>query len=322
MVWKKAARVALHHMGGLAVLRRRHRNTLRVLMFHSFSEAERANVDAMCAYITRHFQPVSLSEVADALDGGKALPQDALAVTVDDGYRNFLLHGHPIFRRHRIPTTLFAVAGFSDRQLWLWHDQIEFGLLNTTRGSVRATLGDEELEFEAATAEQKSDAIGRLSEKLKEVPNDQRVAFVADFGRISGVEIPRDPPRDREAMSWDELRAVSAEGVEIGCHTETHPILSRLGTAVELEHEIRGARQHMEDRLGFRVRHFCYPNGRAVDIGEAAIRCVRDAGYGSAVISTWGLNAAPPERFEIRRLPFDSKLDLAYGKELLAGLHV
>jgi peptidoglycan/xylan/chitin deacetylase (PgdA/CDA1 family) len=309
-------------MGGLAMLQRRHRNTLRVLMFHSFSEREQRNVDAMCAYIARHFEPVSLSHVTDALDGGKALPQNALAVTVDDGYRNFLLHGHPIFRRHRIPSTLFAVAGFADRQLWLWHDQIEFGLRHTSRSSIRAPLGDDVLEFELGTEAQKTDAIGRLSENLKEVSNHLRVAFVADFGRICGVEIPRDPPKDREAMSWDELRAVSAEGVEIGCHTETHPILSRLGSAAQLEREIRGARQRMEERLGFPVRHFCYPNGRAIDIGEAAIRCVRDAGYGSAVINTWGLNAPPAERFQIRRLPFDSTLDLAYGKELLAGLHL
>lgn len=322
MVWKKAARVALHQMGGLAALRRRHRHALRVLMFHSFSEREQSNVEAICAHITRYFEPVPLSAVVEALDSGKALPENSLAVTIDDGYRNFLLHGHPIFRRHRIPTTVYAVAGFSDGRLWLWHDQIEFGIRETSRSSIRAKPGDEELVFETGTAEQKNEAIGRLSEKLKEVSNDRRVAFVADFGRVCGVEIPRHPPVEREAMSWDELRAVAAEGVEIGCHTESHPILARVSSRLELEREIGGAKQQMEERLGFRVRHFCYPNGRAVDISEAAIRCVGEAGYASAVINTWGMNALPAERFQIRRLPFDSSLELSYGKELLAGLHV
>ena len=291
MLWKKAARVVLHRDGWLAVLRSRHRREFGVLMFHSFSEQDQANVEAICAHIVRHFEPVSLSAILDALDGLKALPDNAITITVDDGYRNFLLYGHPIFRRNRIPATLYAVAGFSDGQLWLWPDQIEFGLRHTTRSSIRAPLGDgESLELTLRTPEEKADAIFRLTEKLKEVSNDRRVAFLGEFGSLCGVDIPPNPPNGCEAMSWDELRAVASEGMEIGCHTETHPILSRLSNRLELESEIRGAKEHMKERLGFDVRHFCYPNGRAMDVGEAAIRCVREAGFASAVSCTYGLN--------------------------------
>src|SRR5271163_4375494 len=102
MLWKKAARVVLHKMGGLAALRSRHRREFGVLAFHSFSERDQANVAAICSHIARYFEPVSLSAIVDALDGVKALPDNAITITVDDGYRNFLLHGHPIFRRNRI----------------------------------------------------------------------------------------------------------------------------------------------------------------------------------------------------------------------------
>src|SRR5579872_770197 len=242
MLWKKAVRVALHNMGGLAILRNRHRREFGVLMFHSFSDGDRANVEAICAHITRHFEPVSLSAIVDALDGRGALPDNAVTITVDDGYRNFLLHGHPIFRRSRIPATLYPVAGFSDGRLWLWTDQIDFGLRQTTRSSIRATLGEgEPVELSLRTPEEKAAAIFRLTETLKEVSNDRRVAFLAEFGSLCGVEIPPHPPSGREAMNWDELRAVAAEGVEIGCHTDTHPILSRLSDQSELDAEIRGA---------------------------------------------------------------------------------
>lgn len=323
MLWKKTARVVLHKMGGLAVLRTRHRREFGVLMFHSFGERDQANVEAICARIVRHFEPVSLSAILDALDGLKALPDNAITITVDDAYRNFLLHGHPIFRRSRIPATLYAVAGFSDGQLWLWPDQIEFGLRHTTRSSIRTPLGNgEPLELTLQTPEEKADAIFRLTETLKEVSNDQRVAFLAEFGSVCGVDIPPNPPSGCEAMSWDELRAVASEGMEIGCHTETHPILSRLSNRLELEIEIRGAKEHMKEHLGFDVRHFCYPNGRAIDVGEAAIRCVREAGFASAVSCTYGLNTMEADRFQIRRIPFDSNTDLHYGEELLAGLHM
>ena len=123
-------------------------------------------------------------------------------------------------------------------------------------------------------------------------------------------------------MNWDELRAVASEGMEIGCHTETHPILSRLSNRLELVSEIRGAKERMEDRLGFNVRHFCYPNGRTMDVGEAAIRCVREAGFVSAVSCTFGLNTIEADRFQIHRIPFDCNFDLHYCEELLAGLHM
>ena len=323
MLWKKAARVVLHEMGGLAVLRVRHRREFGVVMFHSFSERDQANVEAICAHIARHFEPVSLSAILDALDGRKAFPNNAITITVDDGYRNFFLYGHSIFRRNRIPATLYAVAGFSGGQMWLWPDQIEFGLRHTPHSSIRAPLGDgEPLELTLRTPEEKADSIFRLTETLKEVSNDRRLTFLGEFGSLCGVDIPPHPPRGYEAMNWDELRAVASDGVEIGCHTETHPILSRLSNRLELETEIRGAREHMKEHLGFDVRHFCYPNGRAMDVGEAAIRCVREAGFASAVSCTWGLNTMAADRFQIRRIPFDSKVDLHYGKELLAGLHM
>jgi peptidoglycan/xylan/chitin deacetylase (PgdA/CDA1 family) len=324
MLLKKAARVVLHKLGGLAHLRRRHRREFGVLMFHSFGEKDEANLEAICSHITRYFEPVSLSAIVDAMDGKKALPDHAITVTVDDGYRSFLQYGHPTFRRNRIPATVYAVGGFSDGQLWLWTDQIEFGLRHTTRSSIRTTLlGDgEPWELPLNTPDEKADSMFRLSEKLKSVPNDRRVAFLAEFGSLCGVEIPPTAPAGREAMTWDELRAVAAEGTEIGCHTQTHPILSRLSNPLELEREIHGARKHLEERLGFEVRHFCYPNGRAMDIGEAATDAVRDAGFASAVTCAYGFNGVAADRLRIRRIPLLGSLDLQYAEETLAGLHL
>ena len=63
-------------------------------------------------------------------------------------------------------------------------------------------------------------------------------------------------------MSWDDLRAVASEGVEVGCHTETHAILSQIAQPSELDREIRGAKEKLEQRLGMPVAHFSYPTAR------------------------------------------------------------
>ena len=322
MLWKKAARTLLHKMGGLAVLRQMHRHEFGVLMFHSFSEREQANVEAICTHIASNFEPISLSEMVERLERGTKLPGNALTITVDDGYKNFLLHAHSIFRRHRIPVTVFPVTGFVDGRIWLWPDRIEFGLQHTAKTSLRVEMpGKSPLELALASPEQKQRAMSILSEMLKEVPNPQRLDFLEGFGRLCGVDIPLAPPKHRAAMTWQDLRAVASEGVEIGCHTDSHPILSQL-TAPELDREIRGAKELLDKRLGFHVRHFCYPNGRDIDIGELAIASVREAGFASAVTCSWGFNTAAAEPLRIRRIPFDSTINFQYGVELLAGLHM
>lgn len=319
---KSVARVALHRMGGLATLRRLHRREFGVLMFHSFSEKTAPNVEALCLHITRHFRPLSLSTIVDSMAAGKELPDNSLAVTVDDGYRNFLLYGHPVFRRHNIPVTLYVVVGFADGRLWLWPDQIEFGLLHTSQNSIRADVNGLLIVLPLNTPIERAASIDRLQQALMDAPDEQRLRFLAGFAALCDVEILRDPPASRAAMNWEELRAVASQGVEIGCHTDTHPILSRLSGTLELRREIQGAKTQLQDRLGIPVRHFCYPNGRPADIGPAAIQSVREAGYASAVTCTWGLNTVAVERLEIRRLPFDSTTTPHYGAELLAGLHL
>jgi peptidoglycan/xylan/chitin deacetylase (PgdA/CDA1 family) len=321
--WKKAARTVLHSMGGLTLLRRTRRGYSRVLMFHSFGEGDQANLDSICAEITRTFEPVSLNQIVAAASGNAALPDYAVTVTVDDAYRSYLTWGHPVFRRHKIPATVFAVAGFSDGRLWLWPDQVEFALEYTNRASVRAELhAGNILDLDLSTPASRVASTGQLNEALKLVPDEARLAFIAGLESVTGVSIPPHPPANRAAMTWDELRAIAADGAEIGCHTETHPILSRVASPEKLEREILGAKEFLESRLWLPVNHFCYPNGRAIDIGAAAAEMVSKAGYTSATTTTWGMNPIAANPMAIRRLPFSGDTSPEYAAELLAGLHL
>jgi len=323
MSWKTAARAALHGMGGLAALRMMSGQKFRVLTYHSFSEANQANVDAICGHIGRHFEVMTFPKMVEALKRRDGMPKNALAITVDDGYRNYALYGHPIFERHKIPVTLYAVAGFAAGELWLWPDQIEFGLLHTTKTSLAVDLGTGGiLSLKLGSVEEIADANFILTEALKVLPNADRLRFMESFGELSGVEIPVTPPPDRAPLNWDELRELAAAGVEIGCHTVTHPIMSRLPSKTDLERETKVAKDLLERGLGRPVRHFCYPNGKPPDINDTVVESVKEAGFDSAVTCFWGLNSLDADPFRIQRLPFDSSTDFEYGVEVLAGLHL
>jgi peptidoglycan/xylan/chitin deacetylase (PgdA/CDA1 family) len=319
MLLKRAARTVLHSMGGLTVLRGLRSRCSRVLMFHSFADGEQSTLDEICGEIARYYHPVPLSEITNA----KSLPDNAVTVTVDDAYRSYFLRGHPVFRRHKIPVTLYAVAAFSDGRLWLWPDQIAFGLEHTRSSSLMAEIAPgNQIGLNLATPAARARSAERLTEALKLVPDEDRRSFLAGFGSLTGVDIPPVPPPHCAPMNWEELRAAAADGVEIGCHTETHPILSRVTSRSRLEREIRGAKSILEFHLRLPVKHFCYPNGRAIDISPEAAEIVRDSGYQSAVTTTWGMNDIHIDPMNVRRIPFDSDTSPQYAAELLAGLHL
>ena len=322
MILKDAAHLFLHEFGGLTILRWRHRSEFGIPVFHCFSSSTRANLEAICAHVERHFEPVSLSRIASALEDEVSLPENAISITIDDGYKSFLENGHPIFRRHHIPTTVYVVTGFTDGRLWLWFDQVGFVLEHTSKAFLSVMLGGKTLKLRIGSPQERSDSLAKLLDALKDVPNDERISFVTGLGSLCDVDVPALPPGCRAAMTWDELRAISSDGVEIGCHTESHPILSRISNVDEIEREICGAKNLMEERLGCTVRHFCYPNGRDVDISEIAVRTVVKAGFVTATTATRGLNNGHADRVRLRRIPLDDSPTLRYGVEMLAGLHL
>ena len=84
-------------------------------------------------------------------------------------------------------------------------------------------------------------------------------------------------------MSWDEIRELDAQGMEIGCHTLTHLILPKLKDDGKLRSEIVAARDLIAAHLRHPVTSFAYPFGQ---YDERVVQAARDAGFTSAR-STW-----------------------------------
>jgi len=62
------------------------------------------------AWIAEARHPVSLDTLLAALDGKAELPDNAVAVTFDDGFSSTFENATPVLTRYRIPATMFIVA--------------------------------------------------------------------------------------------------------------------------------------------------------------------------------------------------------------------
>lgn len=129
MSLKSIAERAAHALGAADIIRNRNRAKVRILMYHRFY-GDMAGLKAQCDHLSRHYHPISLTELAAAVRENRPLPPNSLAITVDDGYSDFE-RAFPVFQQFGLKVTLYVVSGFAAGELWLWPDHLLYLLENT-----------------------------------------------------------------------------------------------------------------------------------------------------------------------------------------------
>ncbi len=296
--------------GAFAPFRFMHRDKALVLMYHRFSAGEhgpglparvfREQLD----YLAAHYQVVPLSFLAALLNAGRPVPPRTVVITIDDGYRDAFTVAFPLLRAHRMPASLFLVSSFIDRRIWLWTDKVRYLVRHAPEDVVHEALdGTPALQHGRAPAFRRGMAAA-LNARLKALDDAAKDDAIADLALRGGVAVPDAPPAEFAALSWDEAREMNDGGVEIGSHTVSHPILTRVHGA-RLQSELTGSRGRIEDEIGRRVDLFCYPNGT---LSAAVRQAVRQAGYGCAVTSDAGFNDAGSDVLALRRISTEHDL--------------
>ena len=316
---KKTAKFMLHDLGGIHGFRRAYAKGIRILMYHRFTP-DTSELERQCELLRRYYNPVSLAAISEYLINGKQLPQNAVAITVDDGYRDFFTVAHPIFSAYKIPATVFPVSDFVDRKCWLWWDQIAFAFQQTTQEMLEVPIGDEELlRYPLRTTTERQAAATAVVRIALKSANAKRLRLLDNV--ISGLEVSlsNEPPSCSAALSWDEVRFLATKGVEFGSHTKTHPILSRLSDPSDIRTELVLSKQRLEEELGRPVVHFCYPNGGAQDFDARAITILEESGFRTAVTANLGLNIPGDPMLRLKRIFVESNMPAWLFQEWVDG---
>ena len=110
--------------------------------------------------------------------------------------------------------------------------------------------------------------------------------LVAHFGGVGVAYVTSDWVGTPGYLSVAHLRQLAGLAWTIGAHGRSHRYLVDLADR-ELEDELRGARQALEDALGAPVVDLSLPGGRG---STRVFRAARAAGYTSVATSVPGLN--------------------------------
>jgi peptidoglycan/xylan/chitin deacetylase (PgdA/CDA1 family) len=156
----------------------------------------------------------------------------------------------------------------------------------------------------------------------------RRLQLPATFFVTTGfVGSQATPPWDRQLpfqpgwMTWDDVRALHAEGFEIGSHTDSHLDMATADPE-RVRADLAVSKEKLRDALdGSPVQLFAYPFGGPEHISRRGRDLVREAGFVCCVSCHGGVNSATPDPFDLNRIPVDqwyTNPDV-FGFELLTG---
>ncbi len=306
---------ALQAARGLGVFRMvansrwRHRRLL-ILCYHGLSvkdEHEWRSLFVPPAFFRRRLETLARGGyhvlplgAAVRMLGEGALPPKSVAITFDDGYRDFHQHAFPLLREFGFPATVYQATYYCDYPYPVFNLVLSYLFW---RGSGRGAIdgaawgipGMVDLSGEASR-ERAVDALVELAGRQEFTPAqmDELAVRVAGELGVDYQEILR--LRMFQLMTGSQISEIAAGGVDVQLHTHRHQVPLDEELFVR---EIRDNREWLAAKTGTQPNHFCYPSG--VYRGEF-LPWLRAEGIVSATTCEMGLATRACEPLLLPRL--------------------
>lgn len=278
------------------------------------SEPDLATFRWHMALLAECFNVLPLHDAILAL-AEQRMPPRAVAITFDDGYRSIHDLALPVLKEFNLPATVFVTSGYIGEKN-MWNDRIIEAVQSLPTGELDLSqfgLGSYSLQDMAA----RKLTAGQLTEASKYLPPRARLDLIEMLERLVGDGLAHGLMLTREMVA-----NLAREGIEIGGHTITHPILTRLDDAAS-RHEIAGGKEQLEAITGKPVRLFAYPNGKVgMDFNERHAQMAKDAGFTAAFTTAPGSVTSKQDPYQLPRgRPWDAT-PFMFGLRLLRWLAV
>ncbi|MDB4994593.1 MAG: polysaccharide deacetylase [Myxococcaceae bacterium] len=268
-------------------------------------------VDASPAAFERHldvlnrsFELIGTEQLRAHLWEGAPLPPNPAMITFDDGYRECHDVALPILRRYGARATFFVATSFVTNRRMFWWDKISYLVKSSRRRTFALSypygrayvLGEHD----------RTPVIDKLLRIVKDHCGLDVERFVDELASVLEVRWTtaiEESFASSLIMSWDQIRALRDAGMDVESHTRTHRILHTL-TPEELESELAGSRDDLEDALDRPVCALAYPVGRSITANARLCAAVAAAGYDLGFSSATGTNllAEGIHPYDIHRL--------------------
>lgn len=301
---------------------------VKILAYHNINNTYSRYLDicqsidtfeSQIEFIKHNYDIISLHHAVTLLKQNGNFNRDKLVVTFDDSYKDFYTTVFPILKKHKTPATIFLTVGplIHISPFPFLVDALVYAIHNTNKDILDLTsLGLRSYLLE--TLSQKRQAIFEIEKSLRFHSSPRREQYLELV--FSKLAIDKENPDIKGLfLSWEDIESMENGGIDIGAHTITHPVLSKIPIN-EMEYEIRESKRLIEERLGIKVSAFAYPYGEIDDFDINAIDLVKSVGFSCACTMVRGKNNS--NFFTLHRIPVDiamsTGLSADFSKPLFA----
>ena len=244
--------------------------------------------------LAAHYNVLNASD-AWAMTQKGCLPDKAIVITLDDGYRDNYDFAFPVLKKYDLPATLFLTTGPLEGMGPLWHDQVFTAFARTRKRAYILNGTSNSL----ATLKDRQTAAMEFSSYARTLDENKLKASVSLLMKDLNVTIEQVVSRC-PMLDWQQVREMSESGIEIGAHTVTHPIMSRLPYERQME-EIAQSIEGIFRNVGKRTTVFSYPNGRDQDFNEATLEILKTLGIKASFTTNFGGNSFDCDPYFLKR---------------------
>ena len=279
---------------------------LRILAYHRVAELrDTPAVDSRSVSVTpagftrqmkhlaRNYHVISMLQLLNEVENEIPLPKRAVLITFDDAYADFAETAWPILKRLGLPATLFVPTAYPDHpEVAFWWDRLYQAFQATAKAELRGTpFGPLPL----GNSEEKRRALRMVQNHVPTVRDDEAMKLVDSICDQLGEK----HVCSGSVLTWDQLRQLDREGLTLGSHTRTHPVMTQVRLD-RIREEIRASQADLKREIGIALPIFCYPNGNHND---AVISILRDEAIRLAFTTLSGPNKSQTlDSLRLRRI--------------------
>lgn len=219
------------------------------------------------------------------LEGRLTLPPRAVLLTCDDGLMNVLTEMLPVLDEMHLRCLFFITgAALAASPSMLWHEQL-YLLLKSANGGLLRLPGEPPIPFPQSLSNLPGiwqQLIKRLSvydqSSRAQILDDIRIQLGISEGWQSEYSGSQSALQRFFMMTREQVAQLADDGMTIGAHTLSHPMLSSMSRA-DAGHEIAGCKTQLEGLLGIPLWPLAFPFGTEDAAGPREGELAREAGF-------------------------------------------
>ena len=291
-------------MGLFRLARWIHRKRLCILCYHGLAVdgesrfrpklfMEPTTFASRLASLKRAGIPVlPLGEAAKLLYAGR-LPDNAVVITIDDGFYSTYGSAAPALRAHGFPATVYMTTYYALKGTPIYRLFVHYAFWATRSRHLQLSEVAQNLDGDVDLTEvaARDRAIARLVEYGEVRGVEEQEAIAERLGKALEVDYSAvKSKRSLSLMTPSEIRSLREYGIDVQLHTHRHRLPMHRETVLK---EIADNRDALAALTTGSLDHLCYPSG---EWSSALWPWLHEANIATATTCDYGLNDAstPP----------------------------